>query len=558
MLTLANFSGAFSSILFVNLFLIALLGVFILAAYRRRIRALMRGGASITVSLPPERPSQTRLRFSTIASLQNNQPRSARPDIPFGVFAIELFSGICFAFLAAVLWLRSSGSPILPMRLFANTLTFLLPVLVVMALVVGPDRRRQLFLFLSYLFVFMVFGATLVLRQPDNGLLLLWQFLFFSIILTGGTAFIPLLGLFNRSLRALWPVLLILVFFCTFGVLTQLALRSVFTEQMDYLYVSAAISIGLGSRTALVLAHLPGFLFGLLLSWLLVARLAAWHHDGRLGDQALLHNAVWAAATINLFCWLFVGIQPVALFPVINILALSCLPFLAYLGITKIGYYFLNRKLHPIPGRPLLYLRVFGYSRRASRLADLLRARWRYRGSLRLIAARDLAGRVITPVMLRSFLLRRLQEFLVETEADLKRKMTSLRIGRDPDGSFRTELLFCNGGTWRETVRRLMTDSHGVVMDLRSFNRQNRGCIFELQTLLDFVAVSRIMLIVDSRPGPAQTDVVFLQEVMTNGWAHLAVTSPNHMIADPCLRLVDAAAGDAKAVTFIIREFDSL
>jgi hypothetical protein len=191
-------------------------------------------------------------------------------------------------------------------------------------------------------------------------------------------------------------------------------------------------------------------------------------------------------------------------------------------------------------------------------LADLLRARWRYRGSLRLIAARDLASRVITPVMLRAFLLRRLKGFFIETEANLESRMASLSNRRDPDGSFRTELLFCNGGSWRETVRRLMKDSHGVVMDLRSFNRQNRGCVFELQTLLDFVSVSRILLLVDSRPGPAQTDVAFLQEVMTEAWTHLAVTSPNHAIPDPVLRLIDAASGDAKAVAFIIRELEAL
>jgi len=558
MVTLGNFSGAFLSFLIVNLFVVALLGIVILAAYRRRIRVLMRGGDSIAVSLPPERPGQTRLRFTTIASPQISQTRSAAQDIPFAVFAIELFGGLCFAILAALFWLQSSGIAILPMRLFALTLAFLLPVLVVMALLVGPDRRKQSFVLLGGILFFMVFGATLVLRQPDNGLLVLWQVLYFFIIRTGGTALTPLLGLFNRSLRSLWPILLVLVFLCTLGILAQLALRSVFLEQADHLYLSAAISIGLGWRTAVVLEHLPGFLFGLFLSWLFITRLAAWHQEGRVGDQALLHNAVWAAASINLFLWLFVSISPATPFDIVRILAVSCVPLLAYLGITKIGYYLLHRKLHHIAGKPLLYLRVFGYSRRASRLADLLRARWRYSGSLRLIAARDLAGRAITPVMLRAFLLRRLKEFFIETHGDLERRVASLRTRRDPDGSFRTELLFCNGGSWRETVRRLMTDSHGVVMDLRSFNRQNRGCIFELQTLLDFVAVSRIMLIVESRPGPAQTDVEFLQEVMTEGWTHLAVASPNHMIAEPVLRLIDAASGDARAVALIIRELEAL
>ena len=143
MLTIENLSGAFLSILIGNLCLIALLGALVLAAYRRRIRALMRGGDSIAVSLPAERPGQTKLRFATIEPQQITQTRSAARDMPLAVFAIELFGGVCFAMLAALLWLKSSGSPILPMRLFALTLTFLLPVLMVIALLVGPDRRKQ-------------------------------------------------------------------------------------------------------------------------------------------------------------------------------------------------------------------------------------------------------------------------------------------------------------------------------------------------------------------------------------------------------------------------------
>lgn len=168
------------------------------------------------------------------------------------------------------------------------------------------------------------------------------------------------------------------------------------------------------------------------------------------------------------------------------------------------------------------------------------------------------AGRVMLPVILHEFLLLYLKENSIETQGDLERKIASLRSRRDPGGKFRTELLFRNGGSWHETVRRLMTDSHGVVMDLRPFNRQNRGCVCEFRIMLNFVTVSRIMLIVDLQPNPTQTHVAFLQEVMTEAWTHLAVASPNLMIAEPLLRLVDAASGDANAIAFIIRELESL
>lgn len=59
MITFDNFSGASLSFLMVNIFVVALLGVMILAAYRRRIRALMRGGDAIAVNLPPEKTGRS-------------------------------------------------------------------------------------------------------------------------------------------------------------------------------------------------------------------------------------------------------------------------------------------------------------------------------------------------------------------------------------------------------------------------------------------------------------------------------------------------------------------
>jgi hypothetical protein len=558
MITLSNLSGALVSHLFLNLAVIALLGVVILAAYRRRIRTLMRGGDTIAVTLPPEKPGQSALRFSIIAPSRIAHARSQSRNIPLGVFGVEFLGGLCFAVLAAFIWLSLQNTAILPIRFAAVTLCFFLPFLILVFLVIGPDRRLQSIPLIAFLALGALLAIAILIRQPEGSLKLLSDLLIGFFLFLGGGSFVLSLGLFNRSLRAIWPTLLIFILLCSAGMIVQAGLNSVFGDAALHLYSSLAVSIGFGAYFALALAFLPGFLLGLMLSGWLIAQIATWNQQGRLGDQSLLHNAIWGGTSVNLFLSFFLSAKPQHSSDLIEVVFLSCLPFLAYLGVTKIGYYFLHVHFKPIPGKPILYLRVFGYSRRASRLADLLRARWRYRGSLRLIAARDLAGRVITPVTLRAFLLRRLKEFFIETQGDLERKIASLRSQRDRDGSFRTELFFCNGGSWRETVRRLMTESHGVVMDLRSFNRQNHGCVFELRTLLDFVAVSRIMLIVDSRPGPAQTDVAFLQEVMAEAWTHLAVTSPNHAIAQPLLRLVDAASGDANAVAFIIGELEAL
>ena len=85
MITFDNFSGASLSFLIVNLFVVALLGVVILAAYRRRIRTLMRGGDAIAVNLPPEKPGGLQLRFNIITTPLTEHAPTQRFSILFDV-----------------------------------------------------------------------------------------------------------------------------------------------------------------------------------------------------------------------------------------------------------------------------------------------------------------------------------------------------------------------------------------------------------------------------------------------------------------------------------------
>jgi hypothetical protein len=70
--------------------------------------------------------------------------------------------------------------------------------------------------------------------------------------------------------------------------------------------------------------------------------------------------------------------------------------FAAYKTTTVVGFRVFSTKLDQQPLR-LLLLRIFGFSRRSSRLMDLIAARWRYNGNIYLIAAPDLAARKIEP-----------------------------------------------------------------------------------------------------------------------------------------------------------------
>src|SRR4029453_9132797 len=52
-----------------------------------------------------------------------------------------------------------------------------------------------------------------------------------------------------------------------------------------------------------------------------------------------------------------------------------------------------------------------------------------------------------------------------------------------------------------------------VAMDLRGFSPDNKGCVFELQSLVAHVPLSKIMLLID-----ATTDVAFLRQTLDACW----------------------------------------
>jgi hypothetical protein len=80
-------------------------------------------------------------------------------------------------------------------------------------------------------------------------------------------------------------------------------------------------------------------------------------------------------------------------------------------------------------------------------------------------------------------------------------------------------------------LRRLAKTSDAVMMDLRGFTGRNKGCVFEIHALLDNVALSRIVFVVDKT-----TDEAFLREAVAQGWAKLAISSPNCSDAEPSVR----------------------
>jgi hypothetical protein len=81
-----------------------------------------------------------------------------------------------------------------------------------------------------------------------------------------------------------------------------------------------------------------------------------------------------------------------------------------------------------------------------------------------------------------------------------------------------------------------------VAMDLRGFSPDNKGCVFELQSLVAHVPLGKIMLLID-----ATTDVAFLRQTLDACWGATAGRSARAGEAG-AITLLDTRGHDALAV----------
>jgi hypothetical protein len=197
----------------------------------------------------------------------------------------------------------------------------------------------------------------------------------------------------------------------------------------------------------------------------------------------------------------------------------------------------LLRKFRPAaPSRTLLHLWVFGFDRRAQRLLDDLGQRWRYLGPIRLIAGPDLAYATVEPHEFYVFLSGRLSRAFVKDGDDLEGRLSQDAAAAAPDGLFPVEDFFCHDDTWRMTVSRLARDADAVFMDLRGFTPNNRGCIFEIEQLIAWVPLNRIVLLVDKT-----TDVPLLEHTLAAAWQRIPAESPNLTLEKPVVRVLQTS-----------------
>ena len=125
-----------------------------------------------------------------------------------------------------------------------------------------------------------------------------------------------------------------------------------------------------------------------------------------------------------------------------------------------------------------------------------------------MLAGPDTTASVVTIEKLHAWLTGRLRSQFIGEAGDFARAtarvVTRFRDGRSPIVEFS-----CLASSWRETMTLLTQRADAVIMDLRSFTRQNTGCLFEIRTLIATTMPERIVFLVNS-----STDLPALNQVL--------------------------------------------
>lgn len=112
-----------------------------------------------------------------------------------------------------------------------------------------------------------------------------------------------------------------------------------------------------------------------------------------------------------------------------------------------------------------------------------------------------------------------------------------LRRPRRWDLTFKDLDMYCFDNTWRSAVAAFVTSADVVLMDLRGYSAQNKGCETEVDFLFDTFPVDRLVFLVDN-----ENDGMQLRSLIQRLWAELKVGSPNIGVPEPTVKVYNIGA----------------
>lgn len=409
------------------------------------------------------------------------------------------------------------------------------PTALAVGMLAAVSRGQRLLVGLAY---FAMLFAVALYGLARNAELTVSQLAFFWLY-TNAPATVLLLAFLHRRVRAVGPLVLTFMVIAVIGSQVILSLVASGDEGLRA-GVSVGAALGLGGVGVFFALIAFGFaLFGVI-GWRVLKWLGRRYQARKMSDQSLTLDAMWLlfgivqSITLSFQGWLWIFTGPIA--------------FVAYKTVSGLGFKMGGLARGSEASHTLLLLRVFALGAKSERLFDALSKRWLRVGSISMIAGPDLVTSTVQPHEFLDFMGGSLSRQFVRDREDLRRRLAAMERGPDPDGRYRVNEFFCYADTWQATMKKLAGGADGVLMDLRSFSKDNQGCVFELQQLLDSVPLERVLFLVDDT-----SDRGFLEEILQEGWTRMRADSPNRRSARAEARLLHVDPRKARNVRGLLK-----
>ena len=506
--------GQLAYIFIVSIIDAAILSWVALRWYRRRVRHLMAGGARPAQppmtpgAQSPPRESIEFARFDPVSASERATTTVARPH---GIRRLALaycIGAAAYAAVIAALTLAPEAGTLPPAAWAAQWWMHTWPVVPSLAVLLVLDRRA-IFRFIGIYVVagMVVVAATTLVGQLLRGTLNSAPMtnVYWMLVGLAWNAWAPLLLLLItgwRRVRAVLPLTLAATLVFGFSTLffNELLIRAFNSDAVRAALLDLAVALS-ASAAYYVLFMLVSLPVGWL-AWRLVRRLAGAFERKRFSDVQLIVDCWWIVVTAEV-----VSTSLSTMYGAAGMLG-GLAAFAAYR--ISVALTLRHTEPHDTPKR-LLLLRVFGYEGRTESLFDLVAQRWRFHGAVQLIAGVDLAMRTADPGDILAFVNGRLADNYIRSTNEIAHRIGSLDLRTDPDSRFRINELYCRADTWQPTLQALLDVTDVVLMDLRSFRKENAGCIFELEQVTRRVATDHVVLVYDDT-----TDLPLLGRILAS------------------------------------------
>lgn len=465
--------------------------------YRKRMVALMSGGgaaAHAAVLAPAMAPAAAQRHSATAFDPSQNRRAALRLSVALiGISCVMALSTAWFN-LSFVYAQEGYG----PRKLLTLAAVYVWPAIPVLGLLWRWPARRVVATSLAYMVAVGLLVWWRSIETPSIGGIAMWLGLEVALPMSA----VLLLAVSGKA-RAAAPYLLPLFMGLTgASVLGLDILASAVGEPGDKVPPAMLELVG-------AIGAVPTFLLFALAPWLL----AAWP----LRALTRWLAARYRAKAFSELSYLFGGYWFVTLLwhvlPSTHEIGLAAFALLGVWLWAPLGFHLLGGWLTPSAQPPtLLVLRVFRRDEEVEALFDTVIERWRSSGNVLLIAGTDLVLRTLDPDDLFTFLSGQLHTRFIGSQEDLDRCMAQLDLAPDVDGRFRVNECYCFDHTWQAALAALVARSDVVLMDLRGFHAENRGCLHELKVLSTAAGVRRVVVMYDG-----DTDRISAEAAMGGG-----------------------------------------